>query len=149
MCTDLATAIVGATQDAPRESTIVQAIWLAATIIFVVSWITTGFTAKRIENLHNPTYGKAFLSQILIGPFSLAAFMMFGLYFEAPPIVAFLVAYSIIPIVIYKIVFSCAMWREAALIWIVVFLVQTAVGYGMILAGILSLAAFTGGQAAA
>jgi hypothetical protein len=134
-----------AVQEAPRTSTIVQALWLAAVIIFVVSWITTGFTAKRIENLHNPTYGKAFLSQILIGPFSLAAFMMFGLYFRAPPLVAFLVAYSVIPIVIYKIVFSCAMWREAALIWIVVFLVQTAVGYGLILAGILSLAAFTGG----
>ena len=132
-------------QEAPRTSTVVQAIWLAAIVIFVVSWITTGFTAKRIENLHNPTYAKAFLAQLLIGPFSLAAFMMFGLYFQAPPIVAFLIAYSIIPIIIYKIVFSCAMWREAALIWIVVFLVQGAVGYGLILAGFLSLAAFTGG----
>jgi hypothetical protein len=145
MPTDLMTAAAAAIQEAPRGSTIVQAIWLAAIIIFIVSWITTGFTAKRIENLHNPTYGKAFLSQILIGPFSLAAFVMFGLYFEAPLVVAFLVAYSIIPIIIYKIVFSCAMWREAALIWIVVFLVQTAVGYGLVLAGVLSLAAFTGG----
>ena len=131
-------------QEAPRTSTVVQAIWLAAIVIFVVSWITTGFTAKRIENLHSPTYAKAFLAQLLIGPFSLAAFMMFGLYFEAPPLVAFLVAYSIIPIIIYKIVFSCAMWREAALIWIVVFLVQGAVGYGLIMAGVLSLEAFTG-----
>ena len=142
---DLMTAAAATIQEAPRESTIVQAIWLAAIIMFVVSWISTGFTAKRIENLHNPTYSKAFLSHILIGPFSLGAFMMFALYFEAPLLLAFLVAYSIVPIVIYKIVFSCAMWREAALIWIVVFLVQSAVGYGLILAGILSLAAFTGG----
>jgi hypothetical protein len=141
---DMMTALIWVSQEGPRESTVVQAIGLATIIIFLVSWITTGFTAKRIENLHNPTYGKAFLAQLLIGPFSLAAFMMFGLYFEAPWIVAFLVAYSIIPIVIYKIVFSCAMWREAAIIWFVVFLMQTAVGYGLILAGILSLAAFTG-----
>ena len=142
---DLMTAAAATIQEAPRESTIVQAIWLAAIIMFVVSWISTGFTAKRIENLHNPTYSKAFLSHILIAPFSLGAFMMFALYFQAPLLLAFLVAYSIVPIVIYKIVFSCAMWREAALIWIVVFLVQSAVGYGLILAGILSLAAFTGG----
>ena len=145
MYIDLMTAVAATTQGSPRESTIVQAIGLATIIIFVVSWITTGFTAKRIENLHNPTYSKAFLAQFLIGPISLAAFVMFGLYFEAPPVVAFLVAYSIVPIIVYKLVFSCAMWREAALIWIVVFLVQTAVGYGLILAGILSLAAFTGG----
>ncbi|KPJ88848.1 MAG: hypothetical protein AMS18_13090 [Gemmatimonas sp. SG8_17] len=143
MPVDFTAALITVVQQAPRPSSIVQAVWLAFVIIFIVSVFATGFTAKRINNLHNPTYGKAFLAQILIGPFSLAGFMMFGLYLQAPPLVAFLIAYSIIPIVIYRIVFSCAMWREAGLIWIVVFLVQGAVGYGLVLAGILSLAAFT------
>jgi hypothetical protein len=145
MQTALMTVTAATVQEAPRASTIVQAVWLAAIIVFVVSWIATGFTAKRIENLHNPTYGKAFLSQILIGPFSLAAFVMFAFYFQAPLLLAFVVAYSIVPIVIYKIVFGAAMWREAALIWIVVFLIQGALGYGLVLAGVLSLEVFTTG----
>lgn len=143
--THLMTGAAAVVQEAPRASTIVQAVWLAAIVVFVVSWIATGFTAKRIENLHNPTYGKAFLSQILIGLFSLAAFVMFAFYFKAPLLLAFVIAYSLVPIVVYKIVFSCAMWREAALIWIVVFLIQGALGYGLVLAGVLSLAAFTSG----
>ncbi len=143
MPVDSTAVLIAAAQQAPRPSSIVQAVWLAFAIIFVVSVFATGFTAKRINNLHNPTYRKAFLAQLLIGPFSLAGFMMFGLYLQAPPLVAFLIAYSIIPIVIYRIVFSCAMWREAGLIWIVVFLVQGSVAYGLVLSGILSLAALT------
>jgi hypothetical protein len=113
-------------------------------ILFVVGVFTAGFTAKRIENLHNPTYGKAFLALIVINPMSVAAFAIFALFFQAPPLVAFLIAYSLVPIFIYKLAFSCVMWREAALIWIVTFVVQGAVGFGLAMAGILRLAAISG-----
>jgi hypothetical protein len=53
--------------------------------------------------------------------------------------VAFALAYSIIPIAIYKIVFSC-MWREAALIWVVTTVVMAGVSYLLFLIGLLSFA---------
>ncbi len=131
-------------QDVPRESSIVQALWLAGLILFIVGVVSAGFTAKKIQNLHNPTYSKAFIAQIILNPMSLAVFMLFGLFFQAPPLVAFLIAYSVVPIVIYRLTFSCAMWREAALIWIVTFVVQAAVGFGLAMVGILRLAAILG-----
>jgi hypothetical protein len=124
-------------QDTPSEGDIVGALWIALTILGLVAVFVTGFTAKKINNIHAPSYGKALLAQILIGPLSLAGLMMFGIYLEAPPIFALAMAYSVIPIVIYKIVFAC-MWREAALIWIVVLLVQSAVAYAMLLLGYIS-----------
>ncbi len=136
----IASAVV--IQEAPRMSSIVQALWLGTAIVFVVSVLTVGFTAKRIENLHNPTYGKAFLSVLLIGPFSLITFLTFAAFFQAHWLLSLIVAYSLIPILIYRIVFSCSMWREAALIWIVTFLVQGLVGAGLAVVGILKLAEF-------
>jgi hypothetical protein len=84
------------------------------------------------------------IAQMLIGLLSLAGLMMFGLYLDAPPILAFAIAYSFIPIVIYKIVFPC-MWREAALIWIVVLLVLSALTYVLLLVGWISLSSIIGG----
>lgn len=91
-------------------------VWLGLMIIFFVAVFVTGFTAKK----------------------------MFGLYLGAPPILAFAIAYSFIPIIIYKIVFSC-MWREAALIWIVVLLVLSALTYVLLLVGWISLSSIIGG----
>ena len=116
-----------------------QAIWLGLVILFWVAVFTSGFTAKRMNNLHNPSYVKAFLAQFLIGPLTLAGFMLFGLFFEAPPAVALGMAYAVIPIAIYKLVFS-SQWSEAALIWVVVTAVQAGVGYALVLAGMISLA---------
>ncbi|MEJ2237140.1 MAG: hypothetical protein P8X82_02485 [Gemmatimonadales bacterium] len=116
-------------------------------IIFFVAVFVTGFTAKKIENISQPgygNYGKALIAQMLIGPLSLGGLMMFGLYLDAPPILAFAIAYSFIPIVIYKIVFPC-MWREAALIWIVVLLVLSALTYVLLLVGWISLSSIIGG----
>ena len=66
------------------------------------------------------------------------------LYFEAPFIVSVAVAYSLIPIFIYKVVFS-SMWREAALIWVVVTVVMSGVIYLLTLLGLISFAALSGG----
>jgi hypothetical protein len=131
-------------QEVPRESSIVQAVWLACVILFIVGVATAGFTAKRIQNLHNPTYSKAFLAQIILNPMSLAVFMYFAFFFQAPLWVALLIAYSLVPIVIFRLTFSCAMWREAALIWIVTFVVQGAVGFALAMVGILRIAAIIG-----
>jgi hypothetical protein len=131
-------------QDTVSEGEIVGGVWLGLMILFFVAVFATGFTAKKINNISAPGYGKALIAQMLIGPLSLAGLMMFGLYFEAPPILALAVAYSFIPIIVYKIIFSC-MWREAALIWIVVLLVQSAATYILMLVGWISLSAIMGG----
>lgn len=128
-----------ASQQGPSAGDVIGAVWLGLTILGILSIIVVGFTAKKINNISNPTYAKAFVAQLLIGPLSLAALMLFGLYLQAPPVVAFALAYSIIPIVLYKIVFSC-MWREAALIWIVVSVVMAGASYLLFLLGLLSFA---------
>lgn len=135
--------LIQATQDTATTGNVVGAIWLGLMILGVIAVFVTGFTAKKINNISNPTYAKAFVSQLLIGPLSLAGLALFGLYFKAPPILALALAYSVIPIAIYKIVFS-SMWREAALIWVVVTVVMAGAGYALALVGLISFAAFTG-----
>ena len=133
-------ALVGqASQQGPSASDVIGAVWLGLTIIAIVSIVVVGFTAKKINNISNPTYAKAFVAQLLIGPLSLAGLALFGLYLQAPPVLAFALAYSFIPIAIYKVVFAC-MWREAALIWIVTTVVMGGVSYLLFLIGLLSFA---------
>ena len=122
----------------PRASTVVQAVLLGLAITAVFSIFAAGFTAKKIENIHNPTYAKAFIATLLKNLMGMAGFFVFGLFFQAPPIVAFGIAFSVIPITIYKLVFAC-MWREAALIWLVATLVEGGIFYGLTLAGVLAL----------
>ena len=130
-------------QAGPAPSTVVQTIWIALTILGIISVLVVGFTAKKINNIHNPTYSKAFLAQVLVGFLATAGFFIFGLFLQAPAIVAFGIAYSIIPIIVYRLVFA-SQWTEAATIWLVVTLVQAGVTYGLVLAGMVSLAAMTG-----
>jgi len=127
----------------PAPSTVVQTIWIALAALAIISIVVVGFTAKKIENIHNPTYSKAFLAQMLVGFLATAGFFIFGLFLQAPAIVAFGIAFSIIPIIVYRLVFA-SQWSEAATIWLVVTLVQAGVTYGLVLAGMVSLAAITG-----
>jgi hypothetical protein len=104
--------------------------------------ITTGVVAKKINNISEPSFSKAFgatfFKNILFWP----GFMM-GLYVtQMNPIVVFAAAATLIPLVIYKVVFG-SMWREAAVIWLVVSIQEFALGYGLTLAGVMSLQAFT------
>jgi hypothetical protein len=144
MCAVLSWTVLAIVQETVSEGDVVGGVWLGLMIIFFVAVFVTGFTAKKIENISQPGYGKALIAQMLIGPLSLGGLMMFGLYLDAPPILAFAIAYSFIPIVIYKIVFPC-MWREAALIWIVVLLVLSALTYVLLLVGWISLSSIIGG----
>ena len=128
----------------PDAESVVITIWMALIILGIIGVFVCGFTAKKINNIHNPTYGKAFLAQMFVGAFSLAGFFVFGLFLKAPVPVALGLSYAIIPIIVYRIVFGC-LWTEALIIWFVTTAVQAAVGWGLILAGMLSLAAITGG----
>jgi uncharacterized membrane protein len=139
----LATTLVQATEAAPKPSTIVQALLLGILIVFVFSVITAGFTAKRINNIHNPTYSKAFGATLLKNLFGWTAFALFAAYFQAPLIVTVIVVFALVPIAIYRFVFSC-MWREAALIWLTAFIVEVIVGYVLTVIGIVELARVTG-----
>ncbi len=144
LAASVAPLVAEAGQQAPvRQSTLFQALWLAGLILFIATVWATGFTAKKINNIHNPGYGKAFLAQLLIYfafPFILGLFL---LLFKAPLPVALGVPYVVLPIAIYKVVFG-SMWREAALIWLVVTIVTAGVGYLLTLVGFLSLGSLMG-----
>jgi len=140
MLIDLLLFVQRAPQGAPQTSasTVMQAVLLGLAITFIFSVFAAGFTAKKTNNIHNPTYGKAFIATVLKNLMGLAGFFVFGLFLQAQPIVAFGIAFSVIPIAIYKVVFSC-MWREAALIWLVALVVEAGVFYGLTLVGVLAL----------
>ena len=129
-------------QSQPSVSTILQGIMVAILIIFVFSVGSTLFITKKINNISEPTFGKAFLATILKNMLFLPVFFI-GLTLEGmPPLAAFGIAALIVPMLVYKIVYGC-MWREALVVWLVVFVVEGAVGYGLTLAGMMSLEAFT------
>ena len=129
-------------QSQPSVSTILQGIMVGMLIIFVFSVGSTLFITKKINNISEPTFGKAFLATILKNMLFLPVFLI-GLTLEGmPPLAAFGIAALIVPMLVYKIVYGC-MWREALVVWLAVFVVEGAVGYGLTLAGMMSLEAFT------
>ena len=130
-------------QQAPpiTPSGVLGMFWLAGFVMFAVSFICVGFVAKRINNIAEASYGKAFLATFLKGLGTLVGLAVFLFYLKAPPIFALTMAYSIIPIAVYKVVFS-SMWSEAALIWLVALFIEGVAGVALIMAGLLTLAPF-------
>ena len=129
-------------QSQPSASTIMQGIMVGMLIIVVFSVGSTLFITKKIINISEPTFGKAFLATFLKNMFFWPTFLI-GLTLEGMPILgSFAIAAIIVPMLVYKIVYGC-MWREALVVWLVVFVVEFAVGYGLTLAGMMSLEAFT------
>jgi hypothetical protein len=134
-------ALLAQAQSQPSASTIVQSMMLAALILFVISVIATGFTTKKIDNISEATFGKAFLATFLKNMLFWPAFMI-GLTLEGmPPLGAFAIAAVIVPMLVYKVVYSC-MWRETFVVWLAVSAVEFGSGYGLTLVGLASFEAF-------
>ncbi len=129
-------------QSQPSASTIMQGIMVGVLIIFVFSVGSTLFITKKINNISGPTFGKALLATILKNVFFFPTLLV-GLTLEGMPILgALAIAAIVVPMLVYKIVYGC-MWREALVVWLVVFVVEVAVAYGLTLVGMMSLEAFT------
>ncbi len=129
-------------QNQPSPSTIIQGIMVGMLIIFVFSVGSTLFITKKINNISQPSFGRALVATILKNVFFLPTLLV-GLTLEGMPILgALAIAVIVVPVVVYKIVYGC-MWREALVVWLVVFVVEVAVSYGLTLAGMMSLEAFT------
>ena len=129
-------------QNQPSPSTIIQGIMVGMLIIFVFSVGSTLFITKKINNISQPSFGRALVATILKNVFFLPTLLV-GLTLEGMPILgALAIAVIVVPLVVYKIVYGC-MWREALVVWLVVFVVEVAVSYGLTLAGMMSLEAFT------
>ncbi len=120
--------------EAPRPSTILQAIWLGLFIVFVFSVFASGFTAKKIENLHAPSYAKAFGATFMKNILGLTALAIFAFYFQAPISLSLAIAAGVVPIIIYKLVFD-ASWGEATIIWLAALIVEVGVGYLLTVVG--------------
>ncbi len=129
-------------QNQPSPSTIIQGIMVGMLIIFVFSVGSTLFITKKINNISQPSFGRALVATILKNVFFLPTLLV-GLTLEGMPILgALAIAVIVVPVVVYKIVSGC-LWREALVVWLVVFVVEVAVSYGLTLAGMMSLEAFT------
>ncbi len=129
-------------QSQPSASTILQGIMVGMLIIFVFSVGSTLFITKKINNISEATFGRALLATILKNAFFLPTFLI-GLTLKGMPVLgALAIAAIIVPMLVYKIVYGC-MWREALVVWLVVSVVEFSVGYGLTLAGMMSLEAFT------
>lgn len=106
-------------QQQPRTelvpSTIIEGALSGLLIMLVVSVVATGFVAKRINNISGATYAKVFLATVLKNITALAGVMVAILFWGVEPVVAVAAVYTVIPIIIYRLVFS-SMWREAILI---------------------------------
>jgi len=135
--------VVQATEESVSAGTVLQALMIGILIVFVFSVIAAGFTAKRIENLYEPSYTKAFGATLLKNIVGWASIAVFAAYFQAPLVVTLIVCVAVVPMAVYKFVFSC-MWREAAIIWFAALVVEVAVGYALTLIGIVELARITG-----
>ncbi len=126
--------------DVPSSTTILQVLWAGLFILFVVSVFTAGFVAKKINNISGATYAKAFVATILkntVGLFGL----VFMFYLGINPLAALAVSGVVIPIVIYRLVFSCPRFVEATLVWLSVTFVEFAASYMLTLAAIIGLEA--------
>ena len=129
-------------QSQPSPSTIIQGIMVGMLIIFVFTVGSTLFITKKINNISEPTFGRALMATILKNVFFFPTFLV-GLTLEGMPILgALAIAAIIVPMLVYKVVYGC-MWREALAVWLVVFVVEVSVAYGLTLAGMMSLEAFT------
>ena len=126
--------------DGPSSTTILQVMWAGLLIVFVFSVFTAGFVAKKINNISGATFAKAFLATILknaVGLFGL----VFMFYLDINPLAAFAVAVVVIPIVIYRLVFSCPTFVEVTLVWLPVAFVEFAASYMLTLGAIIGFEA--------
>ena len=130
----------------PRPSDVIQALLLGILIVFVFSTVAAGLTAKRLNGIRDATYFKAFGATLLKNMFGWTAVAIFGLYLQAPLLVTAIIAAAIIPIIVYRLVFSC-MWPEATMVWLVAFVVEAAVTAGLVLAGLVKLGQLSVGGA--
>ena len=134
-------ALLAQAQNQPSASTILQGIMVGLLIVFVFSVASTTFITKKINNISGATVGKAVLATVFKNMLFWPAFLI-GLTLEGmPPVAAFALAALIVPMIVYKIVYSC-MWREAFVVWLVVMVVELATSYGLTLVGLMSLEAF-------
>ena len=128
-------------QEPPPASSILQAILVGLLIIFVFSVGGTLFITKKVSGVSEPTIGKALAATILKNVLFWPTFLV-GLTLDGMPILgAFATAGVIVPTVVYRFIYGCT-WRAALVVWVVVFVVEGAVGYGLVRAGLMSLEAF-------
>ncbi|MCH9015842.1 MAG: hypothetical protein IH877_09190 [Gemmatimonadetes bacterium] len=128
------------TQEPISVTTLLQAIWLGLAVVFVFSVFTAGFVAKKINNISGATYAKAFLATILKNVVGLSS-IAFMFYLDINPIAALAVASTIVPIIIYRVVFGCPRFWEAILVWLPVVFVEVGLSYMLTLVGLISLGA--------
>ena len=135
-------SILTQAQDQPPASTILQGILVGLLILFVFSVGSTLFITKKLNGVSQASFGKAFAATILKNMFFWPTLLLAATLEGMPILGAFATAAVIVPMLVYKFVYGCE-WQAALMVWLVVFAVEAAAGYGLIQAGMMSLEAFT------
>jgi hypothetical protein len=114
-------ALAQAAED-PRPSTTVQKMIVLILITFVLTVIATKIVAKA-ANVHDATFGKAFLATALknVAGWGSLGFLMLSPHTN--PIFALAFVFALVPILVYKMVFGSE-WVQALVIWIAVFAID-------------------------
>ena len=128
-------------QDQPPPSTILQGIIVGLLIIFVFSVGSTLFITKKYDAISQASLAKAFVATILKNVLFWPTLLMAATLEGMPILGAFAAAGMIVPMGVYKLVYGCT-WQAALVVWLVVFGVEAAAGFGLITAGMMSLEAF-------
>lgn len=142
MSTTLFLFLVQAAEEEPLPSTIVQRVFLGFLIIFVVSVFATRFVARTV-NISDATFGGAFMATIFKNMLSTGSFFFFGLAPGVPQALTLLISLALLPILVYKFVFSCET-TQALLLWLGVLVIELVVAGGLSSAGIFDLKGLLG-----
>lgn len=121
------------TQTSPDSLGVSQALLLGIVVIVVfgISVFATGFTAKKLD-IFDATYGKALWAAVLKNAIFWGTAYLLNTFVPSPPREAVLIlAATVVPIVIYKLVFEATL-TQAILIWIAVLLVELVVGFALV-----------------
>lgn len=123
------------TQDTPVALGISQALLLGIVLIavFGVEVFATGLVAKKLA-VFDANYGKALWAAVLKnGIFAGASYLLDRYVPDAPRIAVLIPLATVAPIIIYKLVFESTV-AQAALIWILVLLVEGVVAFVLVYA---------------
>lgn len=121
----------------PRPSTIIQKMILGILIIFVISVFSARFIAKAVR-VYDSSFGKAFVATLFKNMAGWGSLAFLGLAPGVPHLFALAVSLALVPVFVYKVVFSSET-LQAVLIWLGVFVVEFITGVGLSQAGLFDL----------
>jgi hypothetical protein len=128
------TLLAAFAQEETADVSLTQALLLGIVyaLLFGISVLTTGLTAKRLK-IVDADYTQALWATVFNAIGSTVGAALFGGVVGLPAAPVLFLVGAVLPVIIYKLVFQ-ATWMQAAVIWIVVLLVVAVAAIGLVVA---------------